>query len=206
MKKNYIGIFAALSVNFFTVHSQNNFYSYSTGNQTVSDKPRFFNVDSILTTKNYKFSDYIYFATDAKLANDDMEVLGELHYKSFTEKIDHTFIRDIGVLVSDPVEKDIDTVKLTLREFVYKDSAEAKKVFEHLNEKVISAITVPDYRVVYREKNNIYFISVKEYDKNIKKELPKIINPVYETLVAKSNNLCLLFHYERRIRTNAPKK
>lgn len=205
MKKN-ICIAATILIASFTVQAQSDFYSFSNEGKTISDKPHFFNVDSILALKNYKFVEYDYKTVDAKLANYDMEVLGELYSKSFTEKIDHTFIHDIGVLFPHVKAGDMDTIKLIRRQFVYQDSAEAKKVFNHLNKKIISAISVPHYRIIYRENNSIFFISLKEYDRDRKNELPAIINPIYDALVSRNNNLYLLFHYDRRIKTNAPPK
>ncbi|MBI4945478.1 MAG: hypothetical protein HY840_03650 [Bacteroidetes bacterium] len=200
-------IIATVILVYFNIgYGQNKFYSYSPSGKNISDKPLFFNVDSVLTLTNYKVTDCTYSVIDDKLANYDLDVLGETHRESFIQGIDHTFIRDIGVLVTDNINKDIDTVILKLRAFVYKDSAEARKVFYHLNGKTLSAITVPDYRIIYKVENKIYFISLKEYDPELKNELSKIINPLYDALIARKNNLYLLFHYDRRMKTNADSK
>jgi len=204
MKSLITGFTVILLVYSNITYGQNNFYSYSAYNQDVYDKPSFFNVDSLLSLQNYKLTDYVYRSIDKKTANDEMEVLGEFQSKSFTKEIDHTFIRDIGILVVDGINRD--TIKLKLREYVYKDSMEAAKVFHHLNKKVVSAVIVPHYRIIYKEKNRIYFVSLLEYNKHLKKQLPKIVNAIYDVLAARNNNLYLLFHYDRRIRTNKKNK
>ncbi|HEY4799795.1 MAG TPA: hypothetical protein VII99_12015 [Bacteroidia bacterium] len=170
-------------------------YSYFPAATKPTDAPHFFNVDSVLKLKQFKTADKDYKTIDSKIANYDMEVLGEVHGESFTAELSHTFIRDINLFLNDD-----DTATLISRAFVYKDTATASKIFKHLNEKVVSAISVPNYRIIYKESNTIYFISIKDYDPDVVKLLSQIIMPVYDALASRKNNLYLLYKFDRQIK------
>ncbi len=204
MKNILLRVIAIVLLNPAITHAQDTFYTYSSTNKTISDKPSFFNVDSIIKSKNYTVINLKCNSVDYKIANEDMEMLAELRArsKSFTKYIDHTFIMDLGIVFNEG----LDTIKLKSREFVYTDSIEASNVFKYLNKKIVSAIIVPNYRIIYRKGNKIYFVSIKEYDRKLRKKLPQIINPIYDALSAKNDNLYLLFHHDLRIQTTERKK
>ncbi|MBI3502229.1 MAG: hypothetical protein HY063_10580 [Bacteroidetes bacterium] len=192
--KNILALF--LTAITCAAFSQNKYYSYPP-ELKLSDAPHFFNADSILSAKKFQTLPHEYKNMDKQIANYDMEVLGELHGAYFTKELDHTFIRDIDIL-----QPPYDTILFKQRAFVYKDSAEANKVFKHLSEKVVSAISVPDYRIIYKEMNAIYFISVQSYEKKLKQHFPAIIYPIYDALATDKKHLYLLFKHDLRIKTN----
>jgi hypothetical protein len=204
MKNILLRVIAIVLLSPAITYAQDTYYTYSTTNKTIGDKPDFFNIDSIIKNKNFKVVNLKYSSVDYKIANEDMEMLAELRArsKSFTKSIDYTFIMDLGIVFNEGM----DTVKLKSREFVYTDSIEATTVFNYLNKKIVSAIIVPNYRIIYRQGNKIYFISIKEYDKKLRKKLPIIMNPIYDALSAKNDNLYLLFHHDLRIQTTERKK
>lgn len=197
--KNFILFTLVVIAN--SIYSQNNYYYYSQNNTTSSDIPNFYNVDSVLSANHFRFTTYEYKSVDENIANRELVILGELSRKeSFIKELDHTFIRDIGIIF-EPTPSVEDTIQLKLRIFSYKDSIEANKVFKHLNKKIVSGIIVADYKIVYKQNNNIYFISIKGYhDRRVKKEFPVIINPIYESLLKKKDNLYMLFKNDLRIR------
>ncbi len=194
MKKILIIIFIAVSV---TAFSQNNFYFYNCSMSTTmpADAPNFINADSILNKNHFQTSFHEYKAIDARVANFDMEVLGELHGEYFVKDLDHTFIRDVNILLPGD-----DTVLLKQRAFVYKDTAEASKVFRHISEKIVSAISVPNYRIIYKQGKMIYIISVKSYIKREKLWMPFMIDPIYDALAVDKKNTYVMFRHDWRIK------
>jgi|ERR1051326_3487681 hypothetical protein len=196
MKIFFVILFLAVSASAFCQHE--NYYHYSCvgdPSKEPADEPHFFNADSVLKVNHFQTAPHDYKTIDARIANYDMEVLGELHGEYFVKEVDHTFIRDINILLPGN-----DTAVLKQREFVYKDTAEASKIFNHLNEKVVSAISVPDYRIIYKKDKAIYFISVKSYEKQIQRQIPLMVTPIYDILAKDKTTMYLLFKHDLRIK------
>lgn len=196
MKTFFSAIFFILI--FHAGFAQSGYYVYPTG-VNPSEKPGFFNVDSVLTSRQYSFFACTYDSIDAKLANFDIDVLGERPKKSFVEGLDHTVIKDINIVLQE------DTVTLKMRAFVYKNLEEADNVYQHLDKMVVSGIIVPDYRIIYKKEHVIYITSLKSYFRKIRKQFPAIIYPIYNAMLAQhDNNTYLLFKHDLRKRRNEP--
>jgi hypothetical protein len=194
----YILVLAFIIGITYTVFPQTDTYYKFPENAQTTIQPDFLNVDSILKQQGFSFFDQMPDLNE-KSANFELDVLGERYEKSFIKDLEYTYLREIKIVLNQE-----DTVTLNLRGYVFKDSAEASKIYKHLDKKIASGIIVPDYRIIYREENIIYFISMKTYFRKLRKSFRKIIFPIYNSAVAKGDRDYLLFKQDLRIRRNRP--